>query len=88
VATEWLDFTEVDFAEVRRRMHTAIVFDGRNLLDADAIGDLGFQYYSVGRPQPKPSDNGYSELISPIKFEPSSKNAGKKPREEVTRRNR
>jgi UDPglucose 6-dehydrogenase len=88
VATEWPDFAEVDFAEVRRRMHTAIVFDGRNLLDADAIGDLGFQYYSVGRPQPKPSGNGYSELISPIKFETSSKNAGKKPREEVTRGNR
>jgi UDPglucose 6-dehydrogenase len=88
VATEWLDFAAVDFAEVHRRMDTAIVFDGRNLLDADAIRDLGFQYYSIGRPQPKASGNGYSGLVRPMKFGTSSKQAGRKVSEEVGRRSR
>ena len=88
VATEWPDFAAVDFAEVHRRMHTAIVFDGRNLLDADAIRDLGFQYYSIGRPQPKASGDGFSQLVSPIKFGTSSKNVSRKLREEVTRGSR
>jgi UDP-glucose/GDP-mannose dehydrogenase family, UDP binding domain len=88
VATEWPDFAAVDFAEVHRRMHTAIVFDGRNLLDVDAIRDLGFQYYSIGRPQPKASGDGFSELLSPIRFGTSSKNVGRKLSDEVTRGSR
>jgi UDPglucose 6-dehydrogenase len=88
VATEWPDFASVDFVEVHRRMHTAIVFDGRNLLDADTIRDLGFQYHSIGRPQPKAGGNGFSELVSPIKFGTSSKNAGRKLSDEVTRETR
>jgi UDPglucose 6-dehydrogenase len=88
VATEWPNFAAVDFAEVHRRMHTAIVFDGRNLLDADTIRDLGFQYHSIGRPQPKAGGNGFSDIVSPIKFGASSKNAGRKLSEEVTRGSR
>src|SRR5246127_2668231 len=88
VATEWPDFAAVDFAEVHRRMYTAVVFEGRNLLDADAIRDLGFQYYSIGRPQPKASGDGFSQLVSPIKFGTSSKNVSRKLREEVTRGSR
>jgi UDPglucose 6-dehydrogenase len=50
LATEWPEFAAIDFAEVHRRMHTPIVFDGRNLFDPNVMRDLGFQYYSVGRP--------------------------------------
>lgn len=50
LATEWPDFAAIDLAEVHRRMHTPIVFDGRNLFDPNMMRDLGFQYYSVGRP--------------------------------------
>lgn len=53
LATEWPDFANVDLAEVRRRMHTPIIFDGRNLFDPATMRDLGFQYYGVGRPSPK-----------------------------------
>jgi UDPglucose 6-dehydrogenase len=88
VATEWPEFAAIDFAEVHRRMHTAIVFDGRNLLDADAIRDLGFQFYSIGRPQLEANGVGYSGLVSPIKFATSSKKAGGKRREEVSRGSR
>src|ERR1700751_4599432 len=66
LATEWPDFATVDFAEVQRQMHTPIVFDGRNLLDPNTMRDLGFHYYSIGRPQPKASRNGQLDFITPI----------------------
>jgi len=53
LATEWPDFGNLDLAEVHRRMHTPIVFDGRNLFDPTTMRDLGFQYYAIGRPLTK-----------------------------------
>jgi UDPglucose 6-dehydrogenase len=53
LATEWPDFASIDLTEVRRRMHTPIVFDGRNLFDPATMRDLGFQYYGIGRPLTK-----------------------------------
>jgi UDPglucose 6-dehydrogenase len=53
LATEWPDFGNVDLTEVRRLMHTPIVFDGRNLFDPATMRDLGFHYYAIGRPLPK-----------------------------------
>jgi len=53
LATEWPDFGDVDLTEVRRRMHTPIVFDGRNLFDPATMRGLGFQYYGIGRPLTK-----------------------------------
>jgi UDPglucose 6-dehydrogenase len=49
LATEWREFASVNLAEVKKRMHTALVFDGRNLFDPQTMKDLGFIYYSVGR---------------------------------------
>jgi UDPglucose 6-dehydrogenase len=50
IATEWGDFANQDFAEVKKRMHTPLVFDGRNHLDPNTMCELGFRYYAVGRP--------------------------------------
>jgi UDPglucose 6-dehydrogenase len=50
LATEWPEFSDVDFNEVGHRMHTPIVFDGRNLFDPATLRDLGFQYFGIGRP--------------------------------------
>jgi len=49
IATEWNDFANVDFAAVKQRMTTPIVFDGRNLLNPETMGELGFHYHSIGR---------------------------------------
>ena len=49
IATEWQEFANVDFAEVKKRMTTPIVFDGRNLLSPETMGELGFHYHSIGR---------------------------------------
>jgi UDPglucose 6-dehydrogenase len=54
IATEWSEFANVDLALVKEKMTTPIVFDGRNLFDPETMGQLGFQYYSIGRPSVRP----------------------------------
>ena len=49
IATEWNEFANVDLAAVKKRMTTPIVFDGRNLLNPETMGQLGFRYHSIGR---------------------------------------
>ena len=50
LVTEWPEFLELDWARVRRVMHDpAIVFDGRNALDAAAVTAAGLTYMGVGR---------------------------------------
>ena len=49
IATEWGEFANVDLAAVKKRMTTPIVFDGRNLLNPETMGELGFHYHSIGR---------------------------------------
>src|ERR1700738_5140650 len=49
IATEWPEFANVDLAAAKKRMTTPIVFDGRNLLNPETMGELGFHYHSIGR---------------------------------------
>lgn len=49
IATEWEEFANIDLETVHQRMHTAIVFDGRNLFDPATMAKLGFHYHSIGR---------------------------------------
>ncbi len=57
VATEWLEFSQVDLQEVFRRMHTPIVFDGRNLFDPATMRELGFRYHGIGRGTAEPASH-------------------------------
>lgn len=50
LATEWKEFLNQDFAEVKALMHTPLIFDGRNLFNPETMRELGFDYYAVGRP--------------------------------------
>lgn len=50
IATEWKEFRSPDFADMKRRLKAAVVFDGRNLYDPVLMRDAGLEYYSVGRP--------------------------------------
>jgi len=49
VATEWKEFANVDFTELKARMHTPMIFDGRNLFDPETMRELGFDYRGIGR---------------------------------------
>ncbi len=55
IATEWNEFTNVDLAEVKQKMTTPIVFDGRNLFDPQTMAKFGFHYQSIGRERVTPS---------------------------------
>ncbi len=51
LVTEWPEFRNPDFAEVKRRLAMPVVFDGRNLYatSEQQIRELGFRYYGIGR---------------------------------------
>ena len=49
IATEWKEFATVDLAELKKTMHTPLIFDGRNLLDPKTVRAQGFTYTSIGR---------------------------------------
>ena len=47
--TEWKQFRLPSWEVVRRSMNKAVIFDGRNIYDADDLQDNGFEYYPIGR---------------------------------------
>ena len=50
LVTEWPEFAELDWAgEVKKRMKTPLIVDGRNFLDREALREAGFTYEGVGR---------------------------------------
>ncbi|OHB80258.1 MAG: UDP-glucose 6-dehydrogenase, partial [Planctomycetes bacterium RBG_16_64_10] len=55
IMTEWGDFRSPDFAAMRRRMARPVIFDGRNLYQAQEMARQGFTYYSIGRPTVRPN---------------------------------
>jgi len=50
ILTEWHEFRQLDWARIYGIMGRPLVIDGRNLLNPGAMLDLGFEYYSFGRP--------------------------------------
>ena len=49
IVTEWPELTDVPWDEVRTLMRKALVIDGRNHLDPEAMRAVGFVYEGVGR---------------------------------------
>jgi UDPglucose 6-dehydrogenase len=49
INTEWSEFRSPDFDELKSRMAEAVIVDGRNLYDLDAMKRHGVTYYSIGR---------------------------------------
>jgi UDPglucose 6-dehydrogenase len=54
VATEWPEFKKLDWQMLRERMSRPLILDCRNLLDADKMISIGYEYYCVGRPERDP----------------------------------
>ena len=50
IMTEWNEFRSPDFQSLRAIMKHPVIFDGRNLYDPELLDQLGFAYYSIGRP--------------------------------------
>jgi UDPglucose 6-dehydrogenase len=46
--TEWKEFRSPDFEEMKKRLKTAVIFDGRNQYNKDKLKEFGFEYYQIG----------------------------------------
>ncbi|MGI5365160.1 UDP-glucose dehydrogenase family protein [Streptomyces iakyrus] len=49
IVTEWPELRDVDWDRAAAAMARPLIFDGRNLLEPQKMGALGFTYMSVGR---------------------------------------
>jgi UDPglucose 6-dehydrogenase len=50
ICTEWAQFSAPAFEQVKALLNSQVIFDGRNIYTPEDMRELGFQYYSVGRP--------------------------------------
>jgi UDPglucose 6-dehydrogenase len=58
ICTEWKEFRGADLEEVRGALSQPVVFDGRNVYDPERMAQLGFDYFSIGRPHYAPQPVG------------------------------
>jgi UDPglucose 6-dehydrogenase len=49
LVTEWQQFSTLDYGKMAKLMNHAVIIDGRNFLDPEAMVRDGFQYVGVGR---------------------------------------
>ncbi len=49
IMTEWSEFRNPEFADMKQQMATPLIFDGRNLYKLDVMRQEGFVYHSIGR---------------------------------------
>lgn len=49
IFTEWGEFKKPDFAQLRARLKSPLIFDGRNMYEVNEMQKLKFSYYSIGR---------------------------------------
>ncbi|MCB0724995.1 MAG: UDP-glucose/GDP-mannose dehydrogenase family protein [Ignavibacteriae bacterium] len=49
IFTEWNEFRNPDFAQLKSLLKEPVIFDGRNIFSLDKMEELGFVYYSIGR---------------------------------------
>ncbi len=47
--TEWREFQNPDFVEIKKLLRTPVIFDGRNLFETKKVLQKGFDYYAVGK---------------------------------------
>ncbi|MDH5230145.1 MAG: UDP-glucose/GDP-mannose dehydrogenase family protein [Gammaproteobacteria bacterium] len=49
IVTEWSHFRSPSYSEMKQRLKSPIIFDGRNIFDPKNIRSEGFTYYGIGR---------------------------------------
>jgi len=49
IITEWKAFRSPDFDQIKARLKTPVIFDGRNLFEPRQMAALGFEYHGIGR---------------------------------------
>ena len=54
ICTEWGEFRRPEFDTMKEKLARPLVFDGRNVYEPKRMAELGFTYYSIGRPHLPP----------------------------------
>jgi len=54
VVTEWPEFRVLNYSVLEKLMLEKVIFDGRNIYDAEELREHGFTYYSIGKQVVKP----------------------------------
>ncbi|MAH76713.1 MAG: UDP-glucose 6-dehydrogenase [Gammaproteobacteria bacterium] len=67
IATEWKEFFNIDFEELKTILKNAVIFDGRNIYDPDLLARKGFDYFCIGRPNRKNNISEYSKSLNVVK---------------------
>lgn len=49
VLTEWNEFRNPDFEQMKKLLKNPVIFDGRNIYDLDITKSAGFVHFSIGR---------------------------------------
>lgn len=49
VMTEWKQYRAPDFEEIKSRLKSPVIFDGRNLYNTKKVLEMGFEYYAIGK---------------------------------------
>ncbi len=49
IVTEWKNFWSPDLPRLKQLMRTAVIFDGRNILEPASVTAQGFEYFGIGR---------------------------------------
>jgi len=49
IVTEWGEFRNPEFGEIKSRMRQPVIFDGRNLYNPRQMKSLGFTYHCIGK---------------------------------------
>ena len=48
ICTEWSEFRNPDFEDLKRRLAAPVIFDGRNLYPPSKMAELGIRYDGIG----------------------------------------
>ena len=49
IVTEWKAFRSPDFDQLKRKLKTPAIFDGRNLFEPQVMAEIGIEYHGIGR---------------------------------------
>ena len=49
IATEWDEFKDLNFSEIKKIVKSPVIFDLRNIIIAQKLKEQGFEYYGIGK---------------------------------------
>ena len=48
IGTDWSEFKNPDFGEIKRKMKNPRIFDGKNIYDSEMMKCLDIEYFGIG----------------------------------------